>query len=251
MTRVRLALEVRFFRIPIQWELRQTQDSNEAVAVPQVDSNSEKVTEIDGFDVRRQFFQLKPDPESALGFLASVGAWNIVEDKRPTVGPGEDLLSGCFGSRYFVGKALPVLLSDLWSEQKRCMHLLRNHSELKARFGPLPRNAPPYRRVEFATQTKFFNELPVHVEWRRGRPFGVAEIITGRELLMATMHVDLLRGAAIRNCARKDCGIPFPVISGHQRKFCDWSCAHVVAVRKARENERKRKELEQRNAKKR
>jgi CGNR zinc finger len=59
-------------------------------------------------------------------------------------------------------------------------------------------------------------------------------------MLIATLQADLLRGARFKNCKRSDCSTPFPVFStGHKKKYCSWSCAHVVSVRKGRKKKLK------------
>lgn len=267
MTQLKIILEVRFLRIPVRWELRQTAlrrpspeegkgilitDETEPILVPYVDQSVKRhINEIDGFELRRQFLRLDHTEQAALDFLQQVGVWRAVESHTVSQSnTGAALLSGSFGSRFLTGRALPIRVSDLWREQEYALRLLRDTPALKATFGtPPPASAAPYKKLRFALETRLMNELPIHVEWRRGLPFGVAEIVTGRELLMATMHADLLRGAKIRNCARKDCGIPFPVTSGHNKKYCDWSCAHVAAVRASRAA--KKKEMEKRYAKER
>jgi hypothetical protein len=83
------------------------------------------------------------------------------------------------------------------------------------------------------------NELPMHIEWKRGGAFGVVETITGWEMLVATIHLDLLRHADFKSCARADCGIPFPRLSGHNQIYCSPECAHVVAQRALRRRKKR------------
>jgi RNA polymerase-binding transcription factor DksA len=82
------------------------------------------------------------------------------------------------------------------------------------------------------------NEFPMHIEWRRNGAFAVVETITGLEMLVATTHLDLLRHADFKICARADCAIPFPRLSGHKRIYCSIECAHVVAQRALRERKK-------------
>jgi hypothetical protein len=54
------------------------------------------------------------------------------------------------------------------------------------------------------------------------------------EALLATVHVDQLRGARFKFCARPDCRRPFDLTSRHKRKYCSDECGHLMAVRAAR-----------------
>ena len=58
-------------------------------------------------------------------------------------------------------------------------------------------------------------------------------------MMVATTHLDLLRRAHFRSCARADCGIPFARLSGHNQIYCDPECAHVVAQRALRQRKKK------------
>jgi hypothetical protein len=49
-----------------------------------------------------------------------------------------------------------------------------------------------------------------------------------------TVTIDLLRHLTFKVCARRDCGLPFPVTSKHKREYCSQSCAHLESVRRSR-----------------
>jgi hypothetical protein len=91
----------------------------------------------------------------------------------------------------------------------------------------------------FGMQTARMNELPMHIEWERGGAFAVVDTITGWEMMVATSHLALLRHAKFKSCARKDCGIPFPSLSGHNQIYCSPECAHVVAQRELRKRKKR------------
>ena len=63
-----------------------------------------------------------------------------------------------------------------------------------------------------------------------------AVIVTDTTLqaILATVHVDHLRGATFRFCARLDCGRQFLLESRHAKKYCSYDCAHLEAVRRSR-----------------
>ena len=110
--------------------------------------------------------------------------------------------------------------------------------EADQRKSPAP-SAKSIQKLFFALQTAKMNELPLHLEWKRGGAFAVVETITGWEMLVATTHLDLLRHADFKNCARADCAIPFPRLSGHNQIYCGPECAHVVAQRELRKRKKR------------
>jgi hypothetical protein len=173
----------------------------------------------------------------------------------------------------------PAARSRIWwqklqrdSDLRRAKHeanpaIRRFYAELKAKFGYVPsRNrASESERKDvasflFALQTQTVNELPMHIEWRQGEferddgtivkgdvPHAVVETITGREMLTATIHLDLIRGARFQICKRKNCSIPFPVLTKHGRGYCRPACGHADHERMRRDRIREEKP----NAKKR
>ena len=258
MTRekVQLPIEIGFLKIPTRWSLA-TDPRRGRVAVPVVDQ-SQKPVEIDGWELRRRFQRMEQTEEAALDFLEGVGLWELL----PCPAQSNRQIVGNFGSRFVQGVApAGVQLSRLWNLQQSWLKLLSDPVALKKRFGPPPTAKGGSRfaeqmthvdKVLFALQTENMNVLPLHIEWRRWdgklQAFGVVDTITGRELLVASVQFDLLRGAKFRICARSDCPVRFPVsTSDRKKKFCTWDCAHVVA-----ERERRKRHLreEKRNAKK-
>src|SRR5580704_15729489 len=65
-----------------------------------------------------------------------------------------------------------------------------------------------------------------------GGPFVTVYASDPLEAIVLTVHIDRLRGVKFKTCARPDCAKPFPVISRHRRRYCDWRCGHLMAVRK-------------------
>jgi hypothetical protein len=254
MSRVTLSLELRFLRIPTEWIVATRQvfepgpvgvkvyPTEERAAVPAVDQSIDaRPVEFDGWEWRRQFLQMKHDEASALRVLRQVGVWKAVSDHTVSKAKtGKRLLSGAFGSRYFNGWAMPVRFEeDLWRLQKYWLDLLRNPAELKKQFGPPPSSeSSPFDRVRYALDTKFLNELPFHIEWRKGLPVALIECITGWEALVAITHFEMLQRAKYRNCRK--CGIPYAVTTEHKKKYCGPPCAHAVASRNYRKTEKKK-----------
>ena len=259
MTRVKLSVEARFFRIPTRWEIDQAppqefyrrhqfngkqlkgKKKTVPVAVPSFTDNvgETKLVEVDGWELRNRFLQMKQTAESAISFLQEVGVWAISEDEHVTIGLDEGALSGAFGARLVRGWAVPVSLSQLWEVQRYYRELLANADEIRRKFGPSPpADAPITDKTGFAVVTTFENTLPMHIEWRRGHATAVVEAITCHEMLMVTTQMDLLRGARFRYCQRPDCHIPFPVTTEHRKIYCSWYCGHIEAVRRTRKGQK-------------
>jgi hypothetical protein len=242
MTRVPIVIEVRFLRVPTSWKLRKETLSGAWMLVPEISQDiARKLTPIgDPWELRNQFFRMKHDEKAAFEFLNEVGVWRAHEDPHVSESAGRMLLSGSFGHRLFFGRALPLTLEQLWSDQDHWAKLVRSRSLLRAEFGPAPSDAvPPFEKLEFSSKINLTNTLPLHMEWDRGgSPHAVIQPITGRELLIATTQVDLVTGADFQVCQRKDCGISF---SGRNRKYCQWYCGHIESVRAHREKERKQR----------
>lgn len=52
--------------------------------------------------------------------------------------------------------------------------------------------------------------------------------------ILATIQFKLAQGATFRICSRRDCRLPFEVISRHKRRFCTQYCAHLTSLRQRR-----------------
>ncbi len=270
MTRIGLSVETRFLRIPTRWTIKtdpqaqlptrfSLQDTLERIQrgepqppiqlgpvqyfVPEVLAGlhdvGRKAERIDGCNLRDRFLRLKLDPahsEDVLAFLNDVGVWRAIEDNQVSQAKaGKMLVSGVFGSRYFNGRASAFTFHDLQREQDDWRDLLANPKALKAAFGPAPQpGATPAKRYEHAIKNHFFNQLQVSIEWRKGLPNGLIETITGREMMTATVQLDLLRGGKFQICQRPDCAIPFATSTSHPRKYCSWYCGHIESVRRGR-----------------
>ena len=85
--------------------------------------------------------------------------------------------------------------------------------------------------------TRLCQPMPLEIEWRQGRPFGVihcSEILTP---LIATLQIDALIGAEYRFCACRGCTESFKVKRRDQR-YCNDDCKHRQVVRNGRDRER-------------
>ncbi len=232
--------------------------SGQYALVPEVNQSPERKLELvldDPRDLRTEFLKMPHSESAALSFLNKIGVWAAVKDDhvavrsdgtlvsgRASVGIREMLLAGHFGYRYFMGRALPLTIEELWEEQDRWRRLLLKPRDLRAEFDSLPSDAArPIDKLSFAMQTEFGNTLPIHLEWKKGPgqyTHAIIQPITGRELLIAAAWVDIVRQEEVQVCQGKDCGLPF---TGPKQKYCSDSCGHLVAVRAHRERKRKAK----------
>jgi hypothetical protein len=242
-----LPIELQFLAIPTRWTVREEKMSGERCLVPAVNQHvGRRLSPIqDPEEIRKQFFKMKPDENSALDFLNGVGVWSAIEDTHQTDGPDGRLLSGnasvgvremrltgAFGHKWLCGRAGIETVETLQQEQKHWRDLLRNRTKLRAAFAPGPSvDSAPYLKDQFAIESKFGNTLQVHLEWRGRHPRAVIQPVTGRELLVALAWIDLVTGAECKVCQK--CGIEY---TRGGRKFCTWQCEHANTMREYRVN---------------
>ena len=220
--------------------------------MPDVDQRPQRKLEPildDPRDLRTEFFKLPHNANAAMKFLRKIGVWNAWKTRTLTstgwqIGTTipEMRLDGAFGHRYLSNlAALPLELKEFWDEQAHWKSLLRkNLAPLRAIFAAAPREeASSAEKDAFAVNTEFGNTLPIHLEWKTGPgqyPRAIIQPVTGREFLVATAWIDVVQRAKVQVCERRDCGVPF---TGREQKYCDDSCAHLMAVRAFRERKKK------------
>jgi hypothetical protein len=154
--------------------------------------------------VREELLSLPETPEAALRFLNATGAFHNLQG---------------FDS-----------LEDFWAWK----HLLR--SLLKS----------PPRRWASLTADRGQNKLTIiesrrfqsRLDWQAHPP--VISLFAWLTLpaVLGTIHLDHLRKAKIRFCARPDCRKEFELETRHRRKFCSQYCAHIESVRAMRKRQR-------------
>jgi hypothetical protein len=232
--RIEIALELGCLRLPTEWHL-ETDKSGRRVAVPRL-LKSKGFDEIDGWELRDRFFRMEESEKSALDFLNYAGVW-IAEEIAPQEGRDVEALRGHFSSRLFEGRARCEVLTDLWGQRRWWYSLVTDKRRLAMEFArPAASEQDEIYHWRFAWMTRQLGTLPMHIEWRqrgsKSLPFSVVETATGFEALIATTHLDVIRGGQFRYCKR--CRMPFIVLSKHKKKFCGWNCAHVVAERRRR-----------------
>ena len=82
--------------------------------------------------------------------------------------------------------------------------------------------------------SKLFEPLPMSFAWDVAVPTARICTTTALTAIIATIQLDVLRGAEFKVCARADCpNPPFKVETRH-KIYCSPECAHLVAVRNSR-----------------
>lgn len=244
MSSQRVRLDLQFLAIPTIWTRRQEQIYGHYALVPELQRGRAKVAE-DGWSLRNEFLKMAHSEEAALRFLGKVGVWGLGQ-RAPW--SGAKSLSGAYGHRYVSAPLypLPMTIEELWAEQETWKELLRKPAALRTKFAQPPNSdARPIDHINFALNTHFQNTLPMHLEWKR-HPIGIIQPITGRELLIATVWIDLVRGSPFQECDY--CGTPFTW--DRKRTYCPprdetgvSACAHAAAQRmyKKREDAKNRR----------
>lgn len=257
MSSTSISLELRFLRLPTKWSKHrgavhhERGESLEYFYAPEIADNTDAQSVQDAWKIRNDFLRMEHSEEAALNFLTQVGVWNAVQGLQPQSDLPKTRVAGTFGYRAFRGFAAPLTLEELWDEQDAWKDLLRGPSKLReaklrARFGPpSSKNENIYEHLKFAWAAELQNTLPVHLEWKQ-KPRAILQPITGRELLIATIWIDLVSGSPFQEC--QHCGTPF---TWHRKRmYCPpynstgvSACAHVVAQRmyKKREDAKKRR----------
>jgi hypothetical protein len=237
MSRTAISLELRFLRIPTTWTRRKELAYGEYALVPEVSQGPAKPIE-DAWNLRNEFLRMEHSEEAALELLEKVGVWSVGNSAPWSKAK---YLSGAIGHRFIDPRQypLPLTIEELWNEQEEWIEMLKekSYAKLRAMFGPPPKQDPrPHDHFMFALNTHFFNTLPIHLEWKQ-QPQAVIQPITGRELLIATAWVDLVRRFEFQVCQK--CGTPFT--SERKRRFCPPDryditspCAHAAAQRSYR-----------------
>lgn len=109
----------------------------------------------------------------------------------------------------------------------------------------LIRHPREWRKLEFQFDRrkvrKLFEPLPISFAWDAMTP--TARISTTKTLtaIIATLQLDVLRGAQFKVCARTDCVNPPFKVEARHKIYCSPECAHLVAVRNSRARAAKNK----------
>lgn len=270
---VALALHIRSARIPVHWTVRVSHEpemrdfdgrviaeaKTERVFWPQVETTNwgdVVLAEVeDALDLRNELFKMfntNRTEEAALRFLNRVGAWRVEEggDPKTWTWAQGTFANVTFGHRLAIGiRVVPSTLSEMLQYTEhwyRQVGILRNPTKLKAEY----REAPPADgratdQHRFASEAYFMNTLPVSLEWHGKDPYAVIETISAWELMVAVAWSDVVSRAEEQVCAR--CGTRFTW--PRKKKYCQWECGHLVAVRKHKKKKALEKQTEKEAAK--
>ncbi len=179
-----ILLDVRFGRLPILWESSETPGRLRFVKIGKPgERRAESIK--DPRKLRDHFLRMEQTEENALGFLNRVGAWTAKDNLIATQLPRDKFLDINFDYERFFGVVNDVVLADLWEEQKYWRGLM-SPTKQRAILGPSAREKPGV-----ALLTQAFNTLKLHLEIREGRPYGIVQPMTGRELMKAVRWAEL------------------------------------------------------------
>lgn len=168
--------------------------------------------EREGWEVRRRFVKIN-GPGEALLFLNAIGRFSPLTHRGP-------LHEGKLSFRQFC------------KLQEFTRHALLHPPE-EWRFELLNSFSDKVRE-------KFECWPDVAIAVHNGAPICFQNCESLVEVLATTLNLDKVLGTTYRFCAREDCGELFELGSQSSRIFCTSDCAHLIAVRRSRDKERKR-----------
>ena len=216
---IAIPLALEYMVTPVKWAFSPASDFDTQAGlapgdtfVPSRDRGS--VQKADPWKARDEFFRLKPgNNDQLLKFLNRWGPWHPCEHTFLKDGPA--IVRGADAS-------------DIWQVREKFLKGVMGSIGEWLTDNPSPL-AP-------------FNPSPLALfKPRKEYPYFFLRA-TGCELAIhASITLDLLRRKKFRQCARKDCGVPFEVESKHRRKFCTQYCGHLVSLREQRRKEKKDK----------
>jgi hypothetical protein len=185
-----------------------------------------KLSQLDGELCRSAFFAIPHgDNEGLLRFLTSVGVWSNQEIQSHWC---EEIMQHCNE-----GHPTPVDVAGLWRFRDSLKQTLLDRGKFKKDYAsPLP---APETDLQLALQSGI--EFPLRFELT-GVASGVVSVAEAHQMLLATVFIDIARGTRFKQCARQDCGAPFPVTSERNKQFCKQYCGHLVSQRKVRAKKR-------------
>ena len=133
------------------------------------------------------------------------------------------------GFSYYSGR-IDSPCEALYGEIKLIQRLLRDAAVMSLEKWPSlsARYGETYARYLLYTP-KF------EMEWNARPPFAWCKTSNGLEAFGVVLRLQKLQGIRFRYCLRSDCGQIYEVTTKHPRKYCSFSCAHLVAVRNSRE----------------
>jgi hypothetical protein len=164
--------------------------------------------------------------------LAELNAWTTRDEFLALAGPAE-VLAFLARTGVFYSDAEAWTFDEIGEFQRVIQRLLA-----------VPPNE--WRLSMFRSQrvlTAMLNRAKYRVEfsWAGDSHAAAVGATSTLEALLATIHIDQLRGARFAFCARTACGKQFEIKSAHGQKYCSLECASAESSRKYRERRARRR----------
>jgi hypothetical protein len=200
-----------------------------------------QVTEIDGDQCWKEFFELPEGDDSALfELLNKVGLWEPDPPAAFVFHKADKYIPVEAGGR-FVSSYIPAVdPGQVWLFRRTLKATLPNRRRFIERFATSrrPKELDP---LSDAIHNLFYNQFSIRFELDSKEPAAVLNTVSLREMILAINYHDFAGGAHYQICQRKDCPQPlFTVTSRRKRKFCTQYCGHLVSVRMKRREEKQR-----------
>ena len=191
------------------------------------------LAELDGWEVRHEFFGLPEDDPAALAsFLSKVGVWST--------DPEEAALDA---RRY----PCYLHLDDVWQFRTDLRDALTHTHRQSFLMSVAPKLPKPKTLADLECEPySWVNNFPLRFELSDVAA-GVVTITNARRMLFATVLADVASSIRFKICKRRDCQRPFAVTSKHERDYHP-ECAHVVAQRAYLKREEAKKKAQKRKS---
>lgn len=240
MTQLEIPVRLRFFRVPTQWTMRMVppeapDHDAHLFAFPTVITDSSldafPLTERDAWTCREEFLSLRVgDSDGLREFLESVGLW-FSSEHDPISHRSREITA-----HLKKGNPTPIAVAGLWRFQRSLRESLLKKKAFKETYAPVV--GRPLTALQLLNESREGIEYPLRVELTNVVA-GVVTLTDAYRMLLATVFFDVARGIRFKTCQRKDCRRPFPLVSKHEKKFCDPYCAHITAVRRDRQKKKR------------
>jgi hypothetical protein len=204
----------------------------------------------DPVELRREFLNLTLSEDALLVFLNVTGVWDSTEDGEKHIREFEhwhrvigEMMLGPKGYRNLVEVNLSQPDNQVYQSWD-----LSGSSKMRVTL-----TDTKLLTWQDALSDESLSELARQFEFPRidVRPLGtgksefaVAETDTTLDALLASVHIDCIRGARFKRCARRDCPEKdriFELDSNHARKYCSPYCAHLASLRRLRARKRRQR----------
>lgn len=225
MAQTIIPIRFRFLSLPVAWSAGTSAKLGPVVCgrIQKWKSSPEEVrlTELDGWQLRDEFFDLhENDLEALTRFLSKAGVWSSSHLEPPD---------------WYLADPLSVYPADVWLFRDELKAALLHPKGFAA--GVTPKQAKTKTLLDLMAPHPA-NLFALRFELSDVAA-GVVTLTNARQMLFATVLADVTRGIRFKTCKRKDCEKPFAIESGHKRDYCGQYCGHLESVRRGRKAKRK------------